>query len=71
MSKVEINQTAEFLRGKYTAKGKKSVCQFGGNFWGINRNRCMIIKPEVIKALAEAGVIKLSSNSKSFTVVIA
>ena len=41
---------------------KKPVKNFGGNYWGINRNRCSIIKPKMIQALADAGHIELSGG---------
>lgn len=41
---------------KSYAKSKK-VTRYGGNFWGINRNRCAIIPPERITELAEGGYI--------------
>lgn len=47
---------------------KKPVKNFGGNFWGINRNRCSIIKPNMIKALISGGHIVMNGVSE-FTVV--
>lgn len=56
-------KTAEFLKGY--AKGKP-IKNFGGNFWGINRKRCTIIRPEELAAMEAAGLIDRSGQS--FTV---
>jgi hypothetical protein len=37
------------------SKGKKIQC-FGGNFWGISRKRGTIIQPDLIDAMANAGL---------------
>lgn len=66
-----IAERAEWLRGY--AK-KKPVRRFNGNFWGISRTRCLILRPEEIQELVSRGFITLQSfpppyqNSDSFTV---
>ncbi len=47
-SKEELAKTATWL--KSYAKGRP-IKNFVGNFWGFNRKRCTIIKPEMIEAL--------------------
>jgi hypothetical protein len=59
MKQAKRDYTAEnhaFLAGSYTAKGKKLLTNFGGNFWGINRKRCTIIKPEQIEEMVKRGM---------------
>lgn len=38
---------------------KKVVRNFGGNFWGPDRNHCSIIRPEELKALLDGGHIEM------------
>lgn len=66
---MKINQTdLEKEHGWLASYAKKKpINNYGGNYWGINRNRCTIMKPEMIKALADAGLIVMNGNS--FTVV--
>jgi hypothetical protein len=52
----------EFLSGSYTAKGKKPLMNFGGNFWGINRKRCTIIQQEQIDEMIQRGMLKREGN---------
>jgi hypothetical protein len=49
------DRQAAFL--KTYAKGKP-LTNYGGNFWGISRNRCTILKPDQIEALILAGYMK-------------
>lgn len=58
MKKSDVAKQVDFLR---SYAGKKTVKNFGGNFWGFNRSRCTIIKPEMIDALREAGHIEMAS----------
>lgn len=53
----------EFLAGSYTARGKKLLQNFGGNFWGINRKRCTIIRSEQIEEMLERGMLTREGNA--------
>jgi len=44
----DVTKLASILRGY--AKSKP-INNYGGNFWGFNRNRCCKIMPEEIEAL--------------------
>ena len=59
VSAAQAAKEAEWLRGY--AK-QKTVYNFGGNYWGINRNRCNIIRPAMIKALVAGGHIKMNGD---------
>lgn len=64
ITQEEVESSASWLKGY---AGKKPVRNFGANFWGINRNRCTIIQPEMIAALVAAG--KITKTGSSFTMV--
>jgi hypothetical protein len=52
LSKAEIEKEVAWLKSYAKTKPIKN---FGGNFWGINRKRCTIIKPEMLIAMVAAG----------------
>jgi hypothetical protein len=58
-SAPDVERLATWL--KSYAKNKP-VKNFGGNFWGINRNRCTIIPPEQMAALEATGKITRTGN---------
>lgn len=62
VSKANVTRTHGFLAGSYTAKGKKPLVNYGGNFWGINRNRCTIIPAEEVEAMIKLGLAERNGS---------
>ena len=65
--KVSAKLATEFAKWLKGYAKKKPVKNFGGNFWGFNRNRCSIIKPAMILALVVGGHVTMN-GTKEFTV---
>lgn len=59
--KAEVKKEAEWLLG-YARK--KPIKNFGGNFWGFNRNRCSVIKPKMIQALVDEGYATMNGSNE-------
>lgn len=55
-----------FMRGSWARN--KVIRNWGGNFWGPNRNRCSIFQPAELKELVALGVIEMQGPS-AFIVV--
>lgn len=53
---------------KWTMNGKHLITRAGGNFWmrGGNRSRCTIIKPAMLRALVQAGILKPEGSGYGF-----
>ena len=65
MKKTYTGNMVAFLRSSW-AKGK-TIKNFGGNFWGPNKNRCSIFQPETLAELDRDGIIKL--NGREFIIL--
>ena len=60
----QVASERRFLMG-WTKKATLPLNRAGGNFWmpGHNRSRCTILRPAMLLALVEAGVLVASGNS--------
>lgn len=64
-TKKEVKKEASWLR---SYARKKPINNYGGNYWGFNRSRCSIIRPEMIQALVEHGYATMQGHG-SFVMV--